>query len=226
MSLAFNAPEQKIFGGARDRSYPAPAQLLHVSIFHTGPGIDDLVRFYQVVLNMRYVFKTTYPAFEFIAISPDDENHRVGFVNVLTDGPAGKASEADIRDAPLRPCRIEHTSWLYRDYEEILLTAKRIHEELGLWPRSTRHGGVDLTIDYDDPDGNRVELLSQWKSKSEILFGLYQRSGMSEAQVRTITNPYMPMSMEKLLGLYESGVPVETLQDREYCKSMIEAGKL
>jgi hypothetical protein len=232
----FNPPEAQIFGGPRDRSYPSPIELLHISIFHTGPGIDELVHFYQVALNMRFVFKTSYPTFEFIAISPDDENHRLGFVNALTDDPPGGVAapggvmklEAGVepRHAPQRPCRIEHTSWLYRDFEAVLLTAKRIKEELGLWPRTTRHGGHDLTIDYDDPDGNRVEMLSQHKTQNEILFSIYKGAMGTPDEKRAYADSYMMMDMEKLLGLYETGTPIEKLTDRAFCRAMREEGRL
>ena len=236
MSLAFNAPEPDIFGGPRDRSYPAPVEFLHVSIMHSGPGVDDLVKFYQVALNLRYVFKFTYPLFEFIALSYDDENHRVGIVNVFTEAQPGAVPTdrplmkpeggVDPRDMPNRLCRLEHTSWLYRDFEALLLNAKRIHQELGIWPRSTRHAGKDLTIDYNDPDGNRLEMLSCFRGRAQVLFDTYQRGQMTEGERRQFSETYMSLSMEKLVGLYDSGVPLATLQDREYCRRLIAEGKL
>lgn len=234
--LFFNAPDQAVFGGPRDRSYPAPVEMLHLSIIHRGPGIDDLVNFYSVVLNQRFVFKITYPTFEFIALSQDDENHRIGFVNVIGDEPPGgielgrpkyeMPEGVEPRNLPLRPCRIEHSSWLYRDFEAILLTAKRIHAELGIWPRTTRHDGIDLTIDYDDPDGNRVELLSQTPSKNEILFRLYRSAMMSADERRQYSDTYTMLSMEKLAGLHDAGVPLSDLQSLEYCKALQAEGKL
>lgn len=236
MSLTFNPPEAQIFGGPRDRSYPSPVELLHVSIFHTGPGINELVRFYQIALNMRFVYMTAYPTFEFIAISADDENHRLGFINALSEDPPGgvgagygvmKVEEGmEPRQAPLRPCRLEHTSWLYRDFEAVLLTAKRIKEELGVWPRTTRHGGHDLTIDYDDPDGNRVEMLSQHKTQGEILFSIYKGALGTPDEKRDYADSYMMMDMEKLMALHDSGVPISQLTDRDFCRSMREQGKL
>lgn len=216
----YNAPDQVIFGGPRDRSYPAPVEMLHLSINHVGPGIDDLVKFYQVVLNMRFVFRFAYANFEFISLSHDDENHRLGIVNVLADVP-----EEEGRLAPQRGCRLEHSTWKYHDFEAILLTARRIHDELGIWPRSARHGGWELTMDYEDPDGNRVELLCHMTSKAETLFALYQQYNTPREQMQ-YSEVYLPLSMEKLVGLYESGVPVSDLQNREYCRPLIEAGNL
>ncbi|MEQ6333957.1 hypothetical protein [Sphingobium sp. MK2] len=225
MSLRFNAPEAKVFGGPRSREYPAPIELLHASIFHTGPGIDELVNFYMVALNMRLVFRFSYPTFEFIAISADDENHRLGFVNDLQDSTAGSADGIEARHTPPRKCRIEHTSWLYRDFKAVLELARAIHHELGIWPLSSRHDGLDLTIDYLDPDGNRVEMLSQTPTKAEILWKIHHRT-MNEPVNREYTDTYMAFDMEKMIALYDAGTAVETLMDREWCRSMKATGML
>jgi catechol 2,3-dioxygenase-like lactoylglutathione lyase family enzyme len=237
--MTIPVPEPKIFGSARDLSYPAPMELIHVSIYHFGPGVEDLIRFYGVVLNMRLVFKYIYPTFEFIALSHDDENHRVGIVNNLVDrdrmagtkdAPAGEPLPKDglePRTMPQRKCRVEHTSWLYRSFEDVLATAERIHKELGLWPRSCRHQAGGLTIDYTDPDGNRVELVSQSSSKAEILFNLEKLLGpKGGVDVRQWADTYAMFNMEKMIGLWRSGVPVEKLRNKEYCIQLINEGKL
>jgi hypothetical protein len=250
-SDAWTSVEPQVFGGPRDRSYPAHLELLHVSIYHSGPGIDEMIRFYQVALNLRHVFRIDYGTWEFIALSNDDENHRVGFVNGYLEDPKEflgdrrqfEAEEGrDPRDLPQRPCRLEHTSWRYRDFESILLTAKRIYEETGTWPRTTRLSPVDLTIDYTDPDGHRLEMLAQFPStRSEYLFGLYQAQQRMAARAEsgkpqgdesdtfykpTYDSFYMPLNMEKLLGLYESGVPAAELQNRENAEKLKAEGKL
>jgi hypothetical protein len=235
-NLKYNAPAAQIFGRARDSSYPSPIEMLHVSILHCGPGIDELVNFYQVVLNMRLVFKVSYPTFEFIAISADDENHRLGFVNVVgSEWPGEKGASLSTmavpngtvaREQPLRACRLEHTSWLYRSFEDVLLTAKRIRQDLKIWPRTSRHNGVDLTIDYNDPDGNRVELLSQTPSKAQILFRIHQRATERDAETHQYADFYMSVDIEKMIGLYDAGTPIKSLMDRDYCRALVAEGKL
>jgi catechol 2,3-dioxygenase-like lactoylglutathione lyase family enzyme len=233
-------PKPQIFGGARDRSYPAPAQLLHISITHTGPGIEELVQFYCVVLNMRHVYTIEYPTFDFIAISNDDENHRIGFVysksgeglaaaqNVATAAADGQSETGtEPRGAPLRKCRIEHTSWLYADFEDVLATARRIHQELGIWPRTARHQGGGITIDYNDPDGNRVELLSRSGTLAEILLAIDKRLGPKGGiDVRDYTDTYKPFDMAKMIGLWEQGYSIDELKDQARCQQLVEEGRL
>ena len=233
-------PNPRVFGGPRDSSYPAPAELLHISIAHSGPGIEELVHFYCVVLNMRHVYTIRYPTFDFIAISHDDENHRIGFVHsktgeglAIAQNLAAPEAVAPSRDGleprrePLRKCRIEHSSWLYPRFEDVLAAARRVHDELGLWPRTARHQGGGITIDYSDPDGNRVELLSQSGTRADILWALQQRLGPKGGiDLREYTDSYKPFSMEKMIKLWEEGVSIERLKDVAYCQKLVEEGRL
>lgn len=241
---AWNPVEPQLWGGPRDKSYPAPTEILHLSVYHSGPGIDELVRFYQVALNLRFMFRGNYGTWEFIALSHDDENHRVGILNAFEETPSevmigsraemGLTEGTEPRHFPMRPCRLEHMSWLYHDFESILLSAKRTHEELGVWPRTTRLSPVDFTIDYLDPDGNRVEMLTQFAStRGEYLFGLHamlqHMAELEKTEGPQIANYdlfYLRLDMEKLIGLYESGVPISELQSRSFAERMKAEGKL
>jgi len=242
MNAMLSAERQaEIFGAGSDPDYPTPLEMLHVSIAHSGPGIEDLIRFYQVALNMRFAYKFSYPAFEFIALSHDDENHRIGILNNLTenddalavsqgvdrakDVATGKAL-VDPRDAELRQCRIEHISWRYSRFEDILLTAKRIHRELGLWPRSSRLAGSDITIDYNDPDGNRVELLTQYDSKAQILQGLDRLFSSGRVKDMKYSDVYQGFDMEKMLALFEAGEDVKNLRDKTWVADRVSEDAL
>jgi catechol 2,3-dioxygenase-like lactoylglutathione lyase family enzyme len=229
-----------VFGDVFDPARPAPAEMLHVSISHSGPGIDELVRFYQVVLNMRHVYKLSYPAFEFIALSHDDENHRIGIINNLTerddalalsqgvdltkDTAVAVASEP--RDAPLRQCRIEHISWRFHSFQDVLVTARAVRRELGLWPRTSRLQGMDITIDYNDPDGNRVELLSQTHSKAQILRNLERAFGGGPSSPMQYSDLYQSFDMEKMLALFEAGESIENLRNKTWVREKAAAGLL
>ncbi len=238
--LASKDYKRDIFGDVDNGLFPAPVELLHVSITHAGPGVDDLIRFYATVLNMRFVYKISYPEFEFIALSHDDENHRIGIVNSLSgkDDALAIAQGVDLskdvqtgrhaldpRDAPLRQCRIEHTSWRLPRFEDVLITAKRVHDELDLWPRSSRLTATDITIDYNDPDGNRVELLTQARSKAQILLALEHRYAQPRDGVQ-YSDIYQSFSMAKMLAMYEAGEQVRNLRDRAWVKQRVEEGRL
>jgi catechol 2,3-dioxygenase-like lactoylglutathione lyase family enzyme len=236
---ASNTPAPNIFGDVDDSKYPAPAEMLHVSIAHSGPGIDEMIRFYAVALNMRFVYKFSYPAFEFIALSHDDENHRIGILNDLTEGddalavsqgvqPGGLTVDAggdEPRKAPLRRCRIEHISWRYPSFADVLRTARRMHDELGVWPRTSRLAGTDITIDYNDPDGNRVELLSQSRSKAQILHGLEQLFSRPLTDMK-YSDVYQSFDMEKMLRLFEAGEPIAHLRDKAWVRDKVAEGVL
>jgi hypothetical protein len=230
--------QSEFFGDVDDRRYPAPAEMLHISMAHSGPGIDELVKFYQVVLNMRFVYKISYPEFEFIALSHDDENHRIGIVNNLIENGIAAAQglttqsgtrREDVaeepRKAPLRDCRIEHLSWRYNRFEDVLVTAKRVHQELGHWPRTSRLQGMDITIDYDDPDGNRVELLTQFNSKAQILKTLERAFGGSPRD-GVYSDFYQSFNMQKMIALWEGGESVENLRSKAWVKQKVAEGLL
>jgi catechol 2,3-dioxygenase-like lactoylglutathione lyase family enzyme len=233
-------PKPQTFGGPRDPSYPAPAELLHVSIAHSGPGVEELIHFYCIVLNMRHVYTLQYPSFDFIALSNDDENHRIGIVNSKTgeglaiaqnlaapEATAASAEGLEPRREPLRKCRIEHTSWLYHRFEDVLATARQVHKELGIWPRTARHQGGGITIDYSDPDGNRVELLSQAGTRAQILWTIEQRLGpQGGVDVRNYTDTYKPFSMQKMIALWENGMPIDQLKDAGFCQKLVAEGRL
>jgi catechol 2,3-dioxygenase-like lactoylglutathione lyase family enzyme len=214
-------PHDSIFGGRRNPNYGAPKELAHVSIQHSGPGVDKLIQFYQTVLNMRLVYRYVYPAFEFIALSYDDENHRIGIVNQLN-------LEVDPALNVEKPVtRMEHTSWLYSSLEELMVTAEHVHAELGMWPRSARHQGNGITIDYSDPDGNRVELIFDARNRAEILWDFHQELTVQEGiERRKYTTTYLGFNMEKMVKLWRDGTAVRQLLDRDYCQSQIAAGTL
>lgn len=220
MAEVFKIDAPEIFGGAYDRSAPAPIEMLHLSISHVGPGINELVRFYQVVLNMRVAYVFDYPNFQFISLTHDDENHRIGIAYPHTE-----ISEEEGRKAPIRACRLEHTTWKFRDFGDVILTAKRVHKELGIWPASARHGGSELTMDYLDPDGNRVELLAHSGSKAEILFSLYQQFNTPKDDIK-YSDVYLALDMEKAVALYDDGMPAHKFLDKEFCRELVNQGKL
>lgn len=234
----WNPTEQKFWGGPDRPEFPVPEEILHLSVFHQGPGVDELVRFYQTALNLRYVWKTNYGSWEFIALSHDDENHRIGIVNAFAnDRP--HAMDLDVREEyetpegleprqlPQRPCRLEHMNWRFRTMEDLIITARRIHDELGLWPMTTRLSPFDFTIDYLDPDLNRVEMLAQFApTKGQAMIGMFKGLERIMGSIGDYDRIYLPISMEKLIGHYEAGVPLTALQSRPWAEQMKAEGNL
>ena len=106
-----------------------------------------------------------------------------------------------------------------------MITARRVHDELGIWPNSSRLAGYDITIDYSDPDGNRVELLSQSKSKAQILheLDLQYNQPMNEAKY---TDVYQAFNMEKMVTLFDAGESIENLRNKAWVKDRVAEGLL
>lgn len=234
----WNHTEQKFWGGPDRPEFPVPEEILHLSVFHQGPGVDELVRFYQTALNLRYVWKTDYGSWEFIALSHDDENHRIGIVNAY-EGDRPRAMELDVREEvevpagveprslPQRPCRLEHMNWRFRTMEDLLITARRIHTELGIWPLTTRLSPFDFTIDYLDPDLNRLEMLAQFpETKGQAMVGMFKGLERMMGTVGDYDHIYLPVDMEKLLGHYEAGIPISDLRSRPWAEQMKAQGQL
>ncbi len=210
----------KTFGTVNNPDYPGPVEMLHVSITHAGPGIEAMLKFYTTVLNLRLVFKYIYPMFDFIALSADDENHRVGLLHFK------KMPAQPKQDLP--KSRVEHVSWRWASVEDVLVTARRVREELGLWPRTARLQGRDITIDYEDPDGNRVELLTQTDTKAQILLRIQGQLGDKNGiEARDFSQTYTSFDMEKLLSGWKAGAIAQArFKESAYLMGLVKDGTI
>jgi len=117
-----------------------PIQLAHV-VLHTSRFVE-MVDWYKSVLQM-------YPSYEDDHISFltfDEEHHRVALVSV-----PGLQERADGHVG------VHHMAFTFRNLTELLATHERLAAQ-GIQPYWAVNHGITVSLYFNDPDRNRVEL--------------------------------------------------------------------
>lgn len=193
----------------RDPKYPAPADIAHISIFSSA-NYDEMLAFYQTVLNMRVVYRIENSRITFTALSFDEENHRIGLV---------KLGSLDQR--PSNTTRIEHTSWRYKNLSDLLSAVRHIEKELSLFP-SAIHQGKMIALSYMDPDGNRVEVFCECMTNQRDIIDFY----VNKLEHMPEFNTLLPFDLHKMLRLQESGEDIDKLYDYDWVRDNLPAATI
>ena len=144
-----------------------------------------MVDWYRKVLNARLVFENEFISF----ITYDDEHHRVAFINL----PNLKKAAADTWG-------LSHVAYTFRDLGELLSTYRRL-KGLGIAPMRPINHGPTVSLYYEDPDGNFVELqVDAFKTKAEAM-GYFSTDSFARNPIGVAFDP------DKMLADYEAGVP-------------------
>lgn len=120
-----------------------PARLAH--IFYMTRRYDAMIDWYCTVFKAKPVHQD--PALTFLAF--DEENHRFAIANLDMMRPGGDGRQGDVG--------VNHTAFTYAGAGELLETYARL-KAAGIEPYWPIHHGMTLSLYYQDPDGNRVEL--------------------------------------------------------------------
>jgi catechol 2,3-dioxygenase-like lactoylglutathione lyase family enzyme len=201
-----NVPDPRLKNQlVRDQSYPAPVDLAHFSLV-SGSNYRAMLRFYQVVLNMRIVYEIRNKI-TFTALSFDEENHRIGLVEV-----------PQLSERPSNGVRIEHSSWRYRSLPDLLATVRQIEGELGLFPAAVHQGKI-IALSYRDPDGNRCEIFCECMTSQAELIDFYVNKLAEKPEFNTL----MPFDLRAMLAREAAGEPLEHLQDYDWVEQNLHA---
>ena len=190
------------------KAIPSPREMHHLHIF-SNENYDKMVDFYVRLFNGEVVTVHEQAA-PLTFISYDDHDHRV--VIIKREGWGTK---------PKRPIGVSHLAFAYASLGELLYVYQRMKER-GYAPFRVLNHGNSTSFYYRDPDGNTIETMMDNFSQpdSQDYKRHYQWSEyfgqMSEGE----------FDPDKMLALYESGVPDTTLIDREEVRKMIREGKL
>jgi catechol-2,3-dioxygenase len=121
-------------------SVPRPAKLAHI-VLRTA-AFDESVAWWKQVLGAEARHENDFIAF----LTYDDEHHRIAIL-------ASPHSVANDRTAT----GLEHVAFTYASLDDLLATYSRL-AEAGIEPIMPINHGMTLSLYYQDPDANQVEL--------------------------------------------------------------------
>jgi len=192
------------------KSMPSPTKIHHVHIY-SDVNYDAMVDFYMKLFNAQVVNVTYFGPNKTTFLSYDDHDHRV----IIIKRP-GWGTKPD------KPVGVSHLAFGYASLGEVLFVYKRM-KALGYPPppRVLNHGN-STSFYYEDPDGNTVEIMVDNFTPQQCQD--YKRHYQ-------FTEAFGDMDegcfdADKMLALYESGVPDTILMDREKVRQMVKDGTL
>ena len=109
---------------------------------------EELIKWYCNVFEAEVVHKDDALAF----LAYDEEHHRFAIANL--DVLKGEVSE---RTSTRGEIGVYHAAFTYEGLGDLLSTYERLKQE-GIEPYWPIHHGPTLSLYYQDPDGNRLEL--------------------------------------------------------------------
>lgn len=168
----------------------SPAKLAHV-VFRTG-RLKEMTGWYCHVLEAHVQFADDLLAF----VTYDDEHHRVAFV----------ATGSDERPEP-RHTGLEHVAFTYASLGDLLGTYIRLRDD-GIKPYWTINHGPTISLYYEDPDGNHVELQIDNFATEEELDAWFHSGAFAGNPIGVEFDP------EELLVRLWAGEPVSELVKR------------
>lgn len=190
------------------KTMPSPREMHHLHIF-SNENYEQMVDFYCKLFNGEVVtVHDDGPPLTFI--SYDDHDHRV--VIIKKPGWKPKAKEA---------IGVSHLAFAYSSLGELVYIYKRM-KEWGFKPHWVVNHGNSTSFYYTDPDGNQIETMADNFASQET---------QNYKRYYQFTEEFGAMSEgnfdpDKMLALYEAGVPDTTLMDREQVRKMVREGTL
>jgi catechol-2,3-dioxygenase len=188
---------------------PSPTKMHHLHIL-SDENYDAMVEFYQRLFNAEIVtVHEKDPPLTFM--SYDDHDHRVVIIKV-----PGWGTKSD------NPLGVSHLAFGYSSLGEIIYIYKRMKEWGYNAPHWVVNHGNSTSMYYTDPDGNQVETMVDNFSPQETQD--YKRNYQFSDEFGEMSEGNF--DPDKMVALYESGVPDSILLDREEVRTMVREGKL
>ena len=155
--------------------------------------LDEMVDWYCAVLGVHVNFKDRFNAWT----TNDAANHRVAFLAAPGLGPD--------RDKSLHT-GMHHSAFEYDSFDELMVSYRRMADR-GILPAFCLDHGLTISLYYQDPEGNYVELqndnFGDWALSTEFM-----RSS-SDFQGNPIGTFFDP---EKVYQAYKAGTDFKLLQ--------------
>ena len=186
---------------------PSPAFIGHVHIF-TDQNYERMIDFYCAFFDAEVI--ATQREYPMTFIAYDEYDHRITIVKKEGWGPK--------KDKFLG---YSHLAFGYRSLGEILFTYKRM-KEWGSKPHWVVNHGNATSIYYRDPDGNEIETMVD--NFAPIDTKAYKKHHQFTDEFGLMAEGNF--DPDKMLALYEEGIPDKILLDRREVKRLKASGKL
>ena len=171
-----------------DATHVVPMKLAHM-VLKTN-RFEAMIDWYVTVLNARIVLKKPHLCF----LTYDDEHHRLAICNI-----------PELSNRQRDTCGMDHVAFTYASLGDLLSTYQRL-ASLGIKPRWPMNHGDTISLYYEDPDGNRIELQTDIFESREAL------------QHYLATDPHFkenplgaPFDPDEMLANYQNGLALEEL---------------
>ena len=121
--------------------------------------LDEMVAWYGIVLGTRVIFKDQFNAWT----SNDAANHRVAF---LAAPGLGQDEKKNLHNG------MHHSAFEYDSFDDLMTSYRRMADQ-GIVPAFCLDHGLTISLYYEDPEGNFVELQSDnfgdWERSTEFM---------------------------------------------------------
>jgi catechol 2,3-dioxygenase len=168
-----------------------PPRLHHINLKTS--HLNEMIEWYSLVVGVEVQFRNDVAAWT----SNDQANHRVAFLAV-----PGLSDDAD----KVRHNGMHHCAFEFDSFDDLMNHFDRLRA-VGIEPAFCLDHGVTVSIYYEDPEGNYVELqsdnFSDWKLSTE-----YMRTSraFSENPIGVFFDP------ARVYESFKSGADFKTLQ--------------
>ena len=182
------------------RASNSPSMMAHV-VLKTG-RYQEMVDWWTALLDARVVLSLPRGTF----LTYDQEHHRVGIMNVPR-----------LRNNDVNRSGIDHVAYTYSTLGELVAVYKRLKAK-DIVPRWPMGGATLISLYYQDPDGNRVQLDWDVGDEDAATFKRYPSLGSN-----SFGAPFDPNEMARLydegadladivsLCRYQDGASAETI---------------
>ncbi len=166
-------------------------KLHHVTIKTS--HLDEMVAWYEAVVGVRVVFKDQFNAWT----SNDRANHRVAFLAAPGLGPDEKKHYHN---------GTHHSAFEYDSFDDLMSSYRRMADE-GIVPAFCLDHGLTISLYYEDPEGNYVELQSDNFGDWDVSTDFMRTS--ADFQSNPTGTSFDP---EKVYQAHKSGMDFKVLQ--------------
>ncbi len=187
------------------KQWPVNPPKLHHTTFTT-LRMDQMVAWYGLVCGLRPAFQSDEASW----LTNDDANHRIALLS-----PPGLKHPTDKG----RETGIHHTAFEFSTFDMWLNNYIRLRDQ-GVLPFLTLDHGITMSVYYQDPDGNGVEIqvdgFGDWADSSEWI------ANAKEFAANPIGTFFDP---EKLVAARDEGLSFQEIHERtragEYLPAVI-----